>query len=272
MKFMNPVSLNVLSPKALYDPAEFARSVKGFCDYLPEITPERWGWREPLDQRFDASDLTLLIPPGHQHCETVDWVRTRKPKAEGSFRVRWRSRSPKVLDTHSCVNFAVELGQLDQEHLVGWLKAASIQSDAHIALLDVFAEYRRSFLMESGAVPSGNRFFLVTHVLRHWLPDVFWGTVFGPPYVALFGKERLLRAPAFSVEEIAQDTIYVQLTDNMSDIVEASARVDDSRAEFKKHVGIDAFYEVGRSYDRLARGPVGDVFAVPNFELSRLES
>lgn len=272
MKFSNPVSLNVLSPKALYDPAEFIDSVRNFCDCLPEITPERWGWREPLDRNFDVNDLAQLIPSGRQYAETIDWVRKRKPKAEGSFRVRWRSRSPKVLDTHSCINFAVEVGQVDQDHLIDWLKRASIGSNAHIAILDIFTDWRRAFLMESGAIPSGDRFFLTTHVLRHWLPDVFWATIFGAPYVKLFGKERLLSAPAFIVEEIAEDIFYVQLTEKMNDIVTSSDRVDDFRIKFKDHIGIDAFYIAGRSYDRLARGPIGDAFAVPNFELSRLES
>jgi hypothetical protein len=270
MKFTTPVSLNVLSPLALYAPAEFVKSVRNFCEHLPELMPEKWGWREPLDRQFDAHDLKRLIPSGRSHCETIDWKRTHKPKAEGTFRVRWHSKSPKVLDTHSCINFSMEFGEIDQERLINWLKSASIQTAAHISILDIFAETRRSFLMESGAVPSGDRFFVTTHVLRHWLPDVFWGTVFGPPYVALFGKECLLKAPAFMAEEIADDTIYIQLTEHISDVTTSLSYVQARQVEFKEHVGIDAFYESGRGYDRLARGPLGDVFVVPNFELSRV--
>ena len=38
----------------------------------------------------------------------------------------------------------------------------------------------------------GNTF---SYELKHWLPDMYWGTVFGKPYVDLFGLECLLSTP-----------------------------------------------------------------------------
>jgi hypothetical protein len=271
MKFKRPVSLNVLSPQSLFEKADLLRAIQTLCELLPEITPDRWGWYEPLRHPFRLDELQTMVPPGSERCETTYWNRTRKPKAEGSFIVRWCSASPRALDTHSKVKFDVELGHVSQDSLIRWLRAQSIRSGAHLAFLDVVVPARRAFLMECQAVPYGGGFILVTHVLRHWLPDVFWGTVFGPPYVTLFGKDRLLTAPVSIVEEIADDMIYVQLTESLTDNFDALSLVEDRRAAFKRHIGVDAFYQKGRGYDLRETGPVGDTFVVPEFKLLPVE-
>lgn len=266
MKFNNPVCVNVLSPLALRQPAELLDSIETFLRSLSCVTPEKWGWSEPLNRDFDAHDLRALAPEG-THCETVYWKRKKRPKAEGAFAVRWSSKSPRVLDTHSNINFATELGQIDQVQLVQYLKASCVRARADIGLIDVLSAPYREFAIESGSAPFGERCMVVTHLLRHWLPDVFWATVFGPAYVRLFGKERLLNAPAYLVEELGPDTIYIQLTELLADTVNKATELQLCRDRFKEHIGCKAFFIHGEGYDRLQRGPVGDVFSVPNFEL-----
>jgi hypothetical protein len=267
MKFKTPVSVNVLSPMALKRPTEFLDTVQTFCDSLHHVTPEKWGWWEPLERDFDSQDLKMLVPEGGT-CETVYWQRKKQRKAEGSFGVRWCSKSPKVRDTHSNISFFTELGQVPQADLVAYVKTASVRSNADFALVDTLTESYREFAIESGSAPYGERFMVVTHLLRHWLPDVFWGTVFGPAYVRLLGKERLLSAPAYVVEELAPEMVYVQLTEKIADVLEDDAGIRSRRDLFKAHFPCNAFFLSGQGYDRLQRGPVGDVFAVPNFELS----
>ncbi|WP_157125654.1 hypothetical protein [Pandoraea norimbergensis] len=267
MKFHMPVCINVLSPLTLTSERDFLDVVQTFCNFLPEICPEKWGWWEPLDRRFDGDDVTSLVPDGG-NCQTVYWQRKRQPKAEGSFNVRWHSKSSKVEDTHSKIGFSFELGRVQQESLVAYLKNASIRTKADFSFVDVLTPGYRDFAVESESAPYGDRFMVVTHLLRHWLPDVFWGTVFGPPYVRLLGKDRLLTAPAFLVEELGPETIYVQLTERLEDAVEDSAKIQASRELFKRHLRSNAFFIRGQGYDRLQRGAIGDVFAVPRFELS----
>ncbi|TDQ86203.1 hypothetical protein [Paraburkholderia silvatlantica] len=266
MKFKTPVTVNVLSPLALSKPTEFLDVVQTFCDFLPDLLPEKWGWWEPLDRDFDPQNLNNLVPNGGAS-ETVYWQRKKKYKSEGSFAVRWRSKSPKVLDTHSNISFSTELGQAPQADLIAYLKIASVNSNADFAFLDALTDPYREFAIESGSAPYGERFMVITHLLRHWLPDVFWGTVFGPAYVRLLGKEHLLTAPAYIVEELAPEMIYVQLTERIADVLEDAAAVWSRRELFKAHFPCNAFFLPDRGYDRLQRGPIGDVFAVPQFEL-----
>jgi hypothetical protein len=248
-------------------PVEFIDAVQVFCDSLPHMLPQKWGWCEPLNQEFDAEDLRMLVPEGSV-CETVYWKRGKRPKAEGAFATRWVSKSPKVRDTHSSIGVTVELEQAEQAALVAYMKRASVRSRADFALLDSLTEPYRAFAVESGSAPYGERFMLVTHVLRHWLPDIFWATVFGPPYVRLFGKERLLAAPASVVEELGPETIYLQVSERVTDVLDDPDNIRSRRELIKTHLGIDAFFVSGRGYDRLQRGPIGDVFTVPQFELS----
>ncbi|MFP6557909.1 hypothetical protein WJ542_06220 [Paraburkholderia sp. B3] len=266
MKFKLPVSVNVLSPLAFRRPEDFLYAVQTFHELLPSISPDKWGWWEPLDRDFDGQDLDRLIPDSG-NCETVYWQRRKRPKAEGSFAVRWNSKSPKVHDTHSNISFSVELGQVEQAALVAYLKLSSLRANADFALVDVLAEQDRDFAIENGSAPFGERFMVVTHLLRHWLPDVFWGTVFGPAYVRLFGKDLLLSAPAYAVEELGPEMVYVQLTERMADVVEDNPIVKARRKLFKDHFDSNAFFVSGQGYDRLQRGPIGDVFTVPKFDL-----
>ncbi|MBN9488643.1 MAG: hypothetical protein J0H44_15505 [Alphaproteobacteria bacterium] len=266
MKFSVPVTSHVFCPMSLTKPDDFLDAVRTFCRLLPQIRPTNWGWWEPLKQEFDEERLDKLVPKSG-NCETIYWQRRKKPKAEGGFSVRWRSGVPTAFDTHSKIYFTVELGQVEQEALIDYLKEASIRSRADFAFVDALTPEYREFARESEAAPYRNRFLIATHLLRHWLPDVFWATVFGPPYVRLFGKERLLTAPAYSVQELGPETVYVQLTERIADTVEDHEGVQSRRKLFKEHLRSDAFYVSGKGYDWNERGPVGDVFDVPTFRL-----
>ncbi|PLP99551.1 hypothetical protein CYJ10_17260 [Cupriavidus pauculus] len=147
------------------------------------------------------------------------------------------------------------------------MKEECRRSSADFGFVDALPDYHREFAVESGSAQFGDRYRIVTHLLRHWLPDVFWGTIFGPAYVALFGIDRLLSAPAAIVEKIADDMVYVQLSKELRDVIEDPLGMQHRRNLFKRHLATDAFYETGRGYDRLERSPYGDIFKVPAFKL-----
>jgi len=266
VKFKVPVSINVLSPFSFRRADEFLNAVRTFCESLPEVSPEKWGWWEPLKRDFDCQDLKQLVHE-NGNCGDVFWKRGKRPKARGSFFVRWRSKSPQVRDTHAWINLTTELGQVGQDSLVAYLKRASVRTEADFALLDALSASYGDFAIESQSARYSKEFTVMTHLLRHWLPDIFWGTVFGPAYVRLFGKERLLTAPAYVVEELGPEMVYVQLTERIDDAVNDYEKLQLSRQLFKDHLHSNAFFKTGQGYDRSQKGPVGDMFTVPTFEL-----
>lgn len=266
MKLINPLCVGILSPLSLERSMDFLWGVRGLVETIPELNPEKWGWWEPLNQNFDASNLEALVPPDGI-CRTVYWKRGKRPKCEGSFVVRWRSNSPAVRDTHCRISIDMELGAIDQERLVAYLKRECVRLRADFALVDVVTKECSAIGIENDSVPYGSRIMVTTHLLRHWLPDVFWGTVFGPAYVRFFGKNRLLSASAYLVEDLGPEMVYVQLTEKLAHAIDCSEELQLAREAFKRHFDNNAFFITGSGYDRLQRGPVGDVFNVPDFKL-----
>ncbi|WP_155634030.1 hypothetical protein [Burkholderia cepacia] len=266
MKFDCPIGLNIFSPLSLRQPMDFLDAVRTYCNLLPSMTPEKWGWWEPLDRKFDLVEFERLIATMGR-CDTIFWKRSRQPKSEGTFLVRWNSKSKRLRDTHAKINLTVERRHVGQDDLINWLQVATVRSRGHLAFMDIITDAYRDFAIASESAPYGDGFLLSTHVLRHWLPDVFWATVFGPPYVKLFGKERLLSAPVSIAKELAEDVVYLQLTDSIGDVVVDPFALRERRDGVKRHLNIDAFFDEIRKYDRSEKGPIGDVFVVPEFDL-----
>lgn len=120
-------------------------------------------------------------------------------------------------------------------------------------------------------------FLLHTRVLQHWLPDLYWITVFSKPYVSLFGLDKLLSAPCFHVEQIGKDAVIMQMTADPIDMLENYPEVRRVKQAVKEHLNLRAFfnkdmaYHIGgggmfKDYD-LIREQKGSVFEVPRFEL-----
>ncbi|NJL30059.1 MAG: hypothetical protein HC897_20275 [Thermoanaerobaculia bacterium] len=98
-------------------------------------------------------------------------------------------------------------------------------------------------------------------LLQQYLPDLYWLTIFGPPYVDLFGRERLLSAPAPIVEELPTGAILIQLSENMLDFRDRFEEVDRVRQAVKAHLDSDAFFDPAKGKDHKYNVPV---FRFPN--------
>ena len=294
MKFKLPTRIQVMSPNPMFDKQDMIRAMRTHLALAPYLIPEKWGWTEPrtvfdpdnveqiiphvsdelwesnmkwLEKRRSLGDEVFYAPRGQ--ADSVHWKRSKKPKAEGSLGVGWINEFPHNNMLHSDMGFNCEFGQIDQEHHIHYLKQFSIAFDAHFSMLDVVTPYYADFGRKSGAALYGD-LYITTHELRHWLPDIFWGTVLGPPYVALLGKDRLLSAPVAVAEEIAPDMIYIQLTADFSDAVADPEGLMAKRQMFKDHVGVKAFYEESCGFVRYDFGDREipfDLFETPDFNL-----
>jgi hypothetical protein len=75
------------------------------------------------------------------------------------------------------------------------------------------------------------------------LPGLYWINVFGPPFVRVVGKDRLLASPAFEVQELGDDVVYLRVSD------EFSAPLDEGWADtyrnLKAHIGQEFFVTAG---------------------------
>ncbi len=83
--------------------------------------------------------------------------------------------------------------------------------------------------------------------------------MFGKPYIELFGKERLLSAPAPFVKEISEDVISIMLSENPWDILDDYNAVNSVRQAVKQHLNNNAFYDPKAIPEHL--------YNVPDFKL-----
>ena len=85
--------------------------------------------------------------------------------------------------------------------------------------------------------------FVPSRTLWQFVPDIYWTTVFGKPYVDLFSRERLLSCPAHRVKELANGSIVVQLTPDLRDTATEEAAFERARQDARDHLDNDAFFD-----------------------------
>ncbi len=271
-------NLSIVSKYSFLESSNYLAAVQLHCDMLPEYMPMKWGWTEPR-KPFDPYNIEQLVHP-NGNTETVFWRRTGKDRAYGYWMLgssKWNHHGRICLEVHKPTH---------QEKLLAYLKAASVMNEADIGALDSNVDKGKELARFVYHLPNGVTSIqtisagidLSTHTLRHWLPDMPWAVVFGSAYVRLFGKERLLSCPAYKVEDIGAEMVFIQLTPNMEDIHAKYDEVVQARALAKQHLGEECFFKPELAYDfRNANfgGPSeeeiaakqGKVFRVPVFEL-----
>ncbi len=89
------------------------------------------------------------------------------------------------------------------------------------------------------------------------LPDVPWSSIYGEPYLELFGTERIRSAPFFKTEPIAPRHVWAQASDSPFEQVP-----EPTRAAIRNHLGEDAFMSGGRWRYDTGRAPAFDVSRV----------
>ena len=93
--------------------------------------------------------------------------------------------------------------------------------------------------------------------LKRVIYDLYWFTAFGPPYLEMFGRERILSTPAYNICELPYGGIAMELTDGIEDTLESWRSFYDRRTRAKIHLDCNAFFDYGQ--------PRGHVYNVPKF-------
>lgn len=97
---------------------------------------------------------------------------------------------------------------------------------------------------EDGVRPT---MYLTSRDLRRWLPEVWHGLLFGPPYVDLIGEQRIRRAPAHAVEPTGPRRFWVALSDwDAVASADEAGEVDARRQAVHAHLGKDLFWRPDR--------------------------
>jgi len=215
-------------------------------EVAPEWLPGRWGHDEPLSRTYDPSQIEELWAE-----DELLW-RGRGAKVEG-----WVAK-PHARRRYGLVHLGADSRKLDVDQAVTVLERLGLAFEADYGFLHLVTPRD-----QDGAAPGSVQYvaddepnlFVAEHRLGQWLPDLYWANLLGPPYVELFGRERILSAPAHLVEQIGPELYYLQLSERLDDL---RARWDDLaavRVEVKRHLGGNAFWspELGEGHAYVPR-------------------
>ena len=235
---MRDLLLEFYLPKLNESKSDGRRILQMISDLLPEFEPEFYNSCEPINKKFKNIDTAL-----GDWGKSFIWKR-RKPSAFGM--VTFGSAHPRR-PFHTSLLLEGQLEAIDVQRLAHFFREFSKIFKPDIGLMHVFPKIGRQTRQ-----PILN---LSTFVLSESLPNLYWATIFGRPYAKLFGKNRLLSTPAAVVTELADDTFYIQLTENVMDNRNRSKDVEVARQKAKEHLDSNAFFDAKLSTSHGYRTP-----------------
>lgn len=208
---------------------------------IPGLAPDRFGNWEPVAERFDLSAAV----------HAWKWpflARRRAPPVSATVFMR-HGAEPQ----HSTISLKFELDDTREPDLVsalpGFVKALAVTVNADFGLLHLMSESEVERALRSGTARIIDRrrrtadFHLTTRDLRRFIPDLYWGSLLGRPYVERFGREHLLQTPATAVEELENGSIWLQLTQKISDVAMHPENFNRVRDVAKLHLDKNSFFD-----------------------------
>ena len=224
---MRDLIVEFFIPRVDKSKSEGKRMLLMICDLLPELMPEFYNTYEPVNKRFDPVRIETALEDWHF---SFLWKR-KKPSITGWMSLGTAQRERPF---HTYLVIRAKPGIVDSTKLARFVQEFSKVFRADLALVHVLTKPE---------VESKRLFGLSTLILKESLPNLYWLTVFGHPYVKLFSKQRLLATPAAVVEELADDLICIQLTDDLMDNRDQSERVEVARQTAIKNLNSNVFWD-----------------------------
>ena len=234
----------------------FMPLVEDFVQNLPELMPDVWGITEPYRDPFDPDEIRAKMASWH-HSDAgkwdFDWRRKGKPKAWGGFKkMVWPVLGPRHANSFFYVYLPLEL----ESRLIEYTKhVAKIFSVDYASFSWGLDPYRTQEEQDRHLATGAPRVFLRSVDMVKHLPALYWSQVFGPPYVRLFGLDKLLSAPAFKVEQLGPEMVYLQQTESLFDVRERYDHVDAVREKVKAHIDDNIIFNPNNTPDHVYRVP-----------------
>jgi len=251
---MSDVYFEILSPLPLNRPQDARKLFQIWAETAFQFFPDRSGLYEPLRHHFSLSSLEEAI----RIWEFVFFVERRAPpKLRGSIFMQYGPHRE-----HSNWNIGLKnVKDFEQPAFCKMLECAAAAFSADFGFIHRITEMDMSRGLASDTTGfldtarTEKHLFVPGHVLKRFVPDIYWMTVFGKPYVDLFSRERLLSCPAHRVQEMDNGSIIVQLTPELRDTAAEEAAFERARQDARNHLNNDAFFDPLKGPDYQYRVP-----------------
>lgn len=236
------LELQILSPLSLTSREDGRLVLDLWNKCLPRLVPDTYGNWEPIDRQFDLENIETVL-------DAWKWpFLARKKSPRVRFDV-WPRKGSQSL--HSIWSISVDSAAANQSDLLDFIKKASVVLEADFACLHLLTNHELERGKINNTVSVLNKsatkftFSVRSKDLQQRIPDLFWVTVFGRPYVKMFGDEKLLSAPVYIAERLQNGAVMLQLSSNLTDLEDKQSELERVRVATVKHLGENAFFKVG---------------------------
>ena len=237
------IYIQLLTPLPLTSRDEGKRVLELWETFLPSYLPDSCGNYEPIDQPFDLHHRDAIL----DHWKWPFLAKKEKPRMESSI---WMRKGGMV--QHAAWKFVFRFGETDVRTLAGFVEAAAKELEVDFGCLTMLTQSEIAAGRHNGTVMPLDRkgtrfnFGITSQDVQRCIPDVYWLTIFGQPYVKMFGKDKLLCAPAHRVEAVSDALVLVQLTPTLEDTRNEEAAFATAKGKLKSFLGETAFYDSAR--------------------------
>lgn len=232
--------INLLTKSPLVAKEEGRRLLDIWIDNLQSYLPDVYGNYEPFRDKFDKEKVGQCL----EKWSYAFHVKKSRPRMTGGIFMGGGK-----IPTHGWVHIILEFRDKDQNEVVSFAKAISRNFGVEFGFLHLMTKHEFGEGFSSGVHSvrknsSMDALMVTTHELKIAVPDIYWGTFFGPSYVELFGPDAFTSLPAcVSVEELSRDSYYLQLSNNIFDLERDFGSFSQCREKVKEGLGSNAFFD-----------------------------
>lgn len=251
---MSKITIQVLSPKSLLTTDNARDIISTLAKLLPPpCVPDTFGTHEPFINHFRLDELEAVLKAWRAPSFFLSSERADVLCSISMTSPNWRN------PPHSRIALSLPISAVGQDEVLQLLAGVSQLVHADFALAHILTDRELERGRKTGTV-IGPILAVTTHNLRRNVPDLYWLTLFGKPYVELLGKETLLSTPAAEVREVGEG-VLLQLTSDVLDLLQKPQEVDRLREKCKDHINQRIFFD--------AKVSPGAGYLVPHFETAR---
>ncbi|MGY6269022.1 hypothetical protein ACXIUT_04965 [Achromobacter denitrificans] len=231
----------------------FGELARDFVFQMPGYQPQIWGVDRSAMAKLSLIELRELARQGSA---VLHWKRNVSPKGEGSLSKRFDTPTGAEHAVHRLRISVKDDEQMDW--LIGYVCYCAASDGVDFA--HCYAEGQSNGLGDSKNPDARITTSLSTQNLRTVLPDISWGQVFGRAYVDIFGLDKLLSSPAYLVEQLTPDAVYVQLTESVFDTINKPMELHARKQLVKRHLDNNVFLDPTCPPSHVYRTPLFDGF------------
>jgi hypothetical protein len=220
-----------LSSLANFDDREFAeRVIRAILNGPDFAVPKKYGRDQPLTLAIDPRDISSLIdlwvPRTRRHSsgpvKCPDGLLLMEFARDGDYLIDWKKDTkPSFAGVSGAVPWPVlDKGPARLDQFIGFIKNL-------VGLVNpVYGD------IENMALPDWD----TPLDLQKRLPDIPWVSIYGEPYIKMFGEKKIETAPFCKIERLPSGHYFLQATKSVKEPVPASVR-----ASIRRHLGEDSF-------------------------------